>query len=204
MPKSKKSPQQWAREFEEFAKRCDKSLRKGAAPRADDKIWKPAYDNIRKCPRQSRSQTLAMAFGQQPNHQAGGCTCGWHDGTSELLKKYLPPPAPTANNTTARVAAAAAHTVPFCIPTKPSPRKSIFDVRNQCTTYKTTGAFDLSVFGYTCGKCPHCHGTPSTDHDLNGSIKIIHTIDVPRFVQRMREIVKAQREKIAAPAYSIL
>jgi hypothetical protein len=74
-------------------------------------------------------------------------------------------------------------TVNFAIPKKPLPRTTISDVRHKRTIFKSAGYYDLEVFGFVNGKCPHCHSTPSSKHKLNTKVKIIHTLGEPRFVQ---------------------
>jgi hypothetical protein len=56
-------------------------------------------------------------------------------------------------------------TVNFAIPKKPLPRTTISDVRHKRTIFKSAGYYDLEVFGFVNGKCPHCHLTPSSKHN---------------------------------------
>lgn len=70
---------------------------------------------------------------------------------------------------------------PTNFPGPQNPRK-IADVRNICATSKEKNKFDLLVFGYTCGNCPHCGGNNISD-TTPGKVKIVHTLKEPRFVQ---------------------
>ena len=94
---------------------------------------------------------------------------------AEHLAAAAPAPRPTKS-------------VQFLIPSKPQPRKSIQEVRDRNYVWKgkkddSSAEFDLAVFAWTDGKCPHCKGRPSNQHKLNTWVKIIHTLDEPRFVQ---------------------
>jgi hypothetical protein len=49
--------------------------------------------------------------------------------------------------------------------------------------YESNGYYDLEVFGYTGGKCPHCKG-PLTDTSRVGKVKMVFTCSGrPRFLQ---------------------
>ena len=149
----------------------------------------PAWNAIGKGPR-SKQRTL---FGKTLHTDECNCGYGQYHG-----KKPPPPAASTAtagnntrnNNNTAAAAqpnntdgAPTANQIdaPTNFPGAQNPRK-IADIRNICATFKEKNKFDLLVFGYTCGKCPHCGGSNITD-TTPGKVKIVHTLKEPRFVQ---------------------
>lgn len=191
MTKDAKSDSQWTADMLAFADSRKKNRGRGAC--TSSQVWTKQYENIRKCPQHSSTGMNQPGIQQYLTTQIiakGGCTCGWHDRTNPFLRLIgkwqapaptpVYPPAPPVE-------------VPFLLPEKPQPRRSIPDVRNKTKTYvgKTKVVdgieykieFDLTVFGHTEGRCPHCNGKPSNRHDLNLSPKIIHTLDLPRYVQ---------------------
>ena len=121
------------------------------------------------------------------------CKCHWHDGSHLLIKKHTKAP-PTRRDSTAcatsseclqsTTQAAPARPpvdIKFCIPVKPRPRDSVIEVRD-IKHYKAE--YDLTVFGYTSGKCPcGCVGGKPQYNGLNKKLKIVHTLDEPRYVQ---------------------
>ena len=192
MTKTAKTTTQWVTDLQQFVQSNRDKLGKGGAPSSGQ--WKDEYDNIRKCPKHNcRGGTqLLLSFASNNSNTTSSCTCGWHDGTNQLLQHI--PRRPTQQPNITRTSSASVPTnsppiiLPFLIPEKPSPRKSIDDVKNKSPTYpgKTTSTnieFDLTVFGHTDGDCPHCGGRPNELCKLNISLKLVHTIDKPRYMQ---------------------
>lgn len=179
----KKSDDTWKQELREFAITGNLPSR-GKAPRKEDKKWYPVYDAIRSCA-VTKSKALGAGKAQPTFLPPPKCTCGWiHHATPVPDDRGIPPTVPaaaTANNNNAVVLHPA--TTNFAIPKKPLPRTTINDVRHKHTVYKSAGYYDLEVFGFVDGKCPHCHRSPSSKHTINTKIKIIHTLGEPRFVQ---------------------
>ena len=73
---------------------------------------------------------------------------------------------------------------PLCKPTIPN-NILLSGVRGRAYVLsgKDRGEYDLEVFGYVDGKCPHCNLDSIRAHSLNKSIKIIHTASgIPRWV----------------------
>ena len=201
MTNTAKSSAQWAADMLLFAKSGKDKMGKGRVPKKNT-AWYKEYVGIIKSPQHTHSRTISSAFAAATsgngNDASSNCNCKWHNGEHRfiaLVPKPAPPPVAVA-----AVAAAAAEAppappikIPFYIPKKPKPRSKVGDVVNVHKTYPgkvlNVGRemykleFDLTVFGFTCGKCPHCGGIPTTTNNLNSSIKIIHTFDLPRFVQ---------------------
>jgi len=97
------------------------------------------------------------------------CTCGWDHvqndtaatATAEAEQPtQLPPPKIT---------------IDFGVLRRPDPRKTIGDVRGMHKVYKSPGYYDLEVFGYVDGKCPHCKCTPKPNPNKLGVVKMVHT-----------------------------
>ncbi len=177
MPKNGPSEAEWKAKALRYA-RGEIFTGRGWRPRS--KKWKDTFDAIDKCPRtqllrSGKHQSTLNFATNSTNSSVPLCTCGFSHDPPE------PPAAP---------AAAAAPTtsdrprkeIDFGILRKPEPRTRIDDVRNKYAVYKTKGCYDLEVFGYVDGKCPHCKGTPEAAN-LNKSVKIIYTANKPRFVQ---------------------
>lgn len=66
-------------------------------------------------------------------------------------------------------------TIDFGVLRRPDPRKTIGDVRGMHKVYKSPGYYDLEVFGYVDGKCPHCKCTPKPNPNKLGVVKMVHT-----------------------------
>lgn len=164
MPKDRKTDTKWKKDLEDLARRRPNNLR-GMAPPTGSKFY-DAYTKIIKCPawlrlttttkRPSQQQTL---FGKSINE----CNCGYEEfhGTQRDVWSMIrsarpyerpesPAPAPIA------AAKPPPPEIPFGIPEVPTTRTSKEDVRNVDKTYNNKGQFPLLMFGYTCGKCPHC------------------------------------------------
>ena len=193
MPKEAKTKRQWTADLRAFAASGKPSLGRGAAPNAHtDAAIKDGYDAIRRCPKHTKSGGMA-SFLANGSAGGGGCNCKWHDGSHDLIQRFFPPQPnpPTRPARPAPAPPAPLVEIPFMIPEVPKAKKSISDVSDKTHTYsvKPTGSravFDLTVFGHTDGKCPHCGGIPTTLSHLSAWVKIIHTIHLPRFVQGAR------------------
>ena len=198
MPKTGKSDKQWARELLDFAKSRTKNLGTGRDPPKNSN-WKKEYDNIKGCPKQQGNGTQSIGgflIAPVGRGSVSGCSCGWHDGSNDNIKKYIPPePAPTQTPADDNNPPKPKRHVPTYYPTIPHARSSISEVADKTKTYygkvvknRTTGVeykleFDLTMFGYMDGKCPQCGAIPKTQRDLSTSVKLIHTSSEPRFVQ---------------------
>ena len=181
----RKQPAQWAKDLLAFAKSGDKNLGKGGTP-SNGTNWYTEYKNILNCKQHSSSKGIQTTLSFANNSTLNGCSCKWHDNTNPYIK-FIPRPRTntTQNNTTSQSQTNNNQPVdiPFLIPSKPKPRNSIDDVRNKSITYKGNDVFDLTTFGFTDGSCPHCGKRPDTSVKLNKSIKLVHTLDKPRYVQ---------------------
>ena len=188
MPKKKKTQRQWTSSLRDFAASGKETLGSGAAPnKHTSKQIRDAYEAIQKCPVQrghTGNDGIASFFGASGTG-GGACKCKWHDGTHGLLKQYF---SQQAAATTPAPTALPPIVVPFLIPEKPDHFKSIENVIDKTKTYvakpsKSKVVFDLTVFGHTDGSCPNCGGVPRPRNDLLKSVRTIHTLSQPRFVQ---------------------
>jgi len=118
-------------------------------------------------------QTLLSLFNRPTSTATSPCTCGWVHGNETTAP----------NTTTAAAPLRPPKEVDFNILRKPDPRKTVGDVRGIYKVYPQKGCFDLEVFGYTNGKCPHCKSSNIEAKNINPSVKLIYTTGKPRFVQ---------------------
>ena len=177
MTKKGRTPAYWRSLCNKLAAGEPKPTKQGWTPRPG--YWKTTVDKILKCPETIRRQ-ISKGNGQQStlsfhsnSTATSPCTCEWdHDNE-------------TTNTTTTPAAAAPTRPqkeVDFGILKKPKPRSVAF-VRGMHRVYKEDGYFDLEVFGYCNGKCPHCKSSEISAGRVNTSVKLIFTKGKPRFVQ---------------------
>lgn len=163
---------------------------RGVAPPKSNTYKRAKYDKIVNCPvwKNGRQSTGVQTTLGGERSTAGQCNCGYNDfhGTTPRVDFTVRTAQPYAAPTTQPPAAAAAPkpppvTVPFGIPEEPMARQSKTEVRNVDKIYKEEGKFDLLMFGWTCGKCPHCASKNITDSSVNKKPKLIHTASWPRY-----------------------
>ena len=208
-----KPDSEWATTLKAFVDSGDDQMVHGTHPKTGK--WHTQYSKIKDCPKQTKdapsakgkitsflpaSNVVSASGAENPYHRSyKRCNCGWHDGTNTLLKLHLPPPpAASQQQSTASTNDQPKIRLSFNIPQKPDPRKNIADVRSQSGekikpyyTGKEKGknaVYPLEVFAYVSGKCPKCGSPPASDHRLNESVKIIHTTNLPRFVQGIKRL----------------
>jgi len=187
MPKDAKTDAQWQRDLCDLARERPISLR-GTTPPTTSKFYAD-YTKIIKCPAwdaTTKISTQLTLFGGLS--KAGECNCGYKDyhgrprvaDSFAMIRNAQPYSAP---DEAPAPAAKPPPEIPYGIPEVPTARKSKAEVRDVNKTYRNNGQFPLLMFGYTCGKCPHCGSSNISDTSLNLTPKIIHTSSWPRFVQ---------------------
>ena len=174
MPKLGLTDAEWRDRATKFA-RGEITLKQGQHPKKGK--WKQIFDAIKKCPVYLHGNNQStINFSTNDNLQ---CTCGWNHHP-------LPPQPPPAQAPAAAAAAAAPVRpqieIDFGILQKPKPVK-LDEVRGRYARIKQKGCYDLEVFGYYDGKCPHCKGSALVPANVNNSVKMIYTGKWPRFVQ---------------------
>lgn len=179
MPKTAKPDSHWNTIANNLAAGGAKPTVKGWQP--GNGKWKTTIDNILKCPETARRQNSRqgrqslLSFMQPTSTATSPCTCGWnHDNQTNaaaVAAAAAPPPARPQKE------------IDFGILRKPDPRENVGDVRGIYKCYKQANCFDLEVFGYADGKCPHCKSSNIEAGNLNKSVKLIFTTGKPRFVQ---------------------
>jgi len=186
----KKSDREWEQKLSQFA--ITGKIGKGGAPQKTDTIYYTKYTNIRNCP------MFRSGAGKQAtlwSSSVAGCNCGYkHVEDAPVVAAAAPAAAAAAPKP--------AVTIPFKIPKKPVPKTSIHDVRDQCCTISKEGYFDLTLFGCTNGRCPHCKSANIESTNINDKLKIIHTTSLPRYVQGIGMKCKDCTGRIAIQGYS--
>lgn len=200
MTKKAKGVSQWSADLLKFSKSGKTTVGIGQTP-APNTTWSTEYTKIQSCPKQlSRSGTQStLSFASSSTNKSTECSCGWHDGSNPLIQLIVSIHTRGGTSNYSRMSSSSSITntsstndsspsveVPFLIPGIPKARTTLDDVKNKCMIYpgKKGKEFDLLVFGLTNGNCPHCSiGRPKPKIRLNSSVKIIHTLNVPRFVQ---------------------
>jgi hypothetical protein len=172
MAKKGKSESHWRKICNDLAKGKTNGGGRGWKPGKGK--WLDTVDRILKCPETKRlarggTNQMTLSFAPASTAAAPPCTCGWDHVQSESTASAsgtspaTQPPQPKEKIT-----------IPFGTPLRPEPRRAIDDVRDKSMVYQLPGHYDLEVFGYTCGKCPHCKGTPKATGRLGG-VKIVVT-----------------------------
>lgn len=193
MTKGPKSTAAWAADMLAFSKSGKGTVGQGQTPSPNTQ-WAKEYEKIQKCPKQfsRKGNQTTLSFAKSSKNKSADCSCGWHDGSNPLLSNI-----PRSATQYSRVSSTTSTTsnndnssppveVPFLIPNIPKARTKLDDVKNKCIIYpgKEGEEFDLLAFGLTNGNCPHCgEGKPQPKIRLNPTVKIIHTLREPRFVQ---------------------
>ncbi len=183
MPKTGRSDNYWH-------DLCDKLAAGGAKPTVPGwhpkgGKWKTQVENILACPEtirrqnsRGRSRQSLLSFAGQNSTGILQCTCKWdHDSVNNA------PPADAAAAAAAQPPSRPQKEVNFGILRKPNPRKTVGEVRGIYRIYQQKGCFNLEVFGYDNGKCPHCKSSNIVASNINKSVKLIYTMGKPRFVQ---------------------
>jgi hypothetical protein len=179
MPNKARNAQHWRNICNKLAAGGEKPRGQGWRPGKGE--WKTTIDNILTCPETKRRQNSnngrqsTLSFALNSTATTSSCTCGWdHDNETTTINATAaaaapPPPRPQKE-------------VPFCILRKPAPR-GVAQVRGIYDVIKEDGCFNLEVFGYYHGKCPHCKSSNVRTGNANSSVKLIYTRGKPRFVQ---------------------
>ena len=174
MPKLGLTDAEWRTRATKFA-RGEITLGKGEHPRNNK--WKKVFAAIKKCPVYlDGNNQFTINFSTTSTNNNIQCTCGWNHNP-------LPPqPPPTQAPAAAAAPVRPRKEIDFGILQKPKPAK-LSEVRGRYGIIKQKGCYDLEVFGYYDGKCPHCRGSALEPANVNNSVKIIYTAKWPRFVQ---------------------
>ena len=168
----KKSDKEWKKDLSEYA--ITGKFGRGQAPPANGK-WYEEYTKVKACPITKQKNLVGNNTQGLFGMSTIKCTCGY-----DHKKK---------NNTTNTTAAPTTTTqsppviIPFGIPKKPQPMRSKFEVENVSNTIIKKGYFNLTIFAYSSGRCPHCNSNDIVSTSINGRLKIIHTLKEPRFIQ---------------------
>ena len=105
------------------------------------------------------------------------CTCNWDHVQSESAASASAGTEQETQQPKEKI------TIPLGIPGQPEPRRTISDVRNKYHVYESKGCYNLEVFGYTGGKCPHCKGPPKDTGRVGGVKMVVTCSGQPRFLQ---------------------
>jgi len=154
-------------------------LGRGGAPQKSDDKWHKVYEKISACP--VTEQLKALGYIQQTFFSSKPkCNCGYN----HEKKKNTTTPTPANNNApSTKPPPPPPVIIPYNILQKPSARTKLNEVKDISYTYTKKGFYPLTVFGHTGGKCPHCKSSNIQHTNINSKVKIIHTLNEPRFLQ---------------------
>ena len=170
----KKSDKEWKKNLTEFA--ITGKFGRGQAPPANGN-WYEEYTKVKACPITKQKNLVGNNTQGLFGMSTIKCTCGYdHKKTNNTINTNTTA-APTATTQSPPVI------IPFGIPQKPQPMRSKFEVENVSNTIIKKGYFDLTIFAYSSGRCPHCNSTDIVSTSINSRLKIIHTLKKPRFIQ---------------------